>query len=247
MTALADGQPPRSVTVASVQPATQPPLPVTRDTEAGCDWLFRDYSAVPPDDARPIVTAFGRVSNLPESNFSVYFGIVGTSAILIGGAPVALNPADRASVADRVRPLLPATWPRNRVLVHAYRYQRAGGHQAIEVYAGLPVVNGTGAVPPIARISIQRHFLIDDRVAGFDSYERVSGQEERVDTEPPQLTDDNWSRSETERTVAFVSRDRGRSWERLSINVGFEGVHWIVQALRPGTPVVFHRYLYTTH
>jgi len=29
--------------------------------------------------------------------------------------------------------------------------------------------------------------------------------------------------------------------------VGWEGIHWTVQALRPGTPVVFHRFLYTHH
>ena len=61
------------------------------------------------------------------------------------------------------------------------------------------------------------------------------------------MTYENWSRSETEETVAFISRDEGHSWERLSTNGGFEGIHWIVQSLREGLPEVFHRWLYTHH
>src|SRR4029079_13597890 len=80
--------------------------------------------------------------------------------------------------------------------------------------------------PPIKRISIRRFFLIDGRLAASESYDRESGVEERADTGPPELTPENWSRSETEETVAFVSRDGGHSWERLSTNGGFEGIHW---------------------
>jgi hypothetical protein len=61
------------------------------------------------------------------------------------------------------------------------------------------------------------------------------------------LTYENWSRSETERTVAFISRDGGHSWERLSTNSGFEGIHWIVQSLRQGLPELLHRWLYIHH
>jgi hypothetical protein len=243
---LADRQALRSVVVASVQAANRSAPRPTRGRNADCDSLFRDYSAVEPDKSPANVSAFGRVSELP-SDFAVYFAFAGSDAIVIGGVPVALGPAARSQLVDIVRPMLPASWLRDRMLVHAYRYARARGHQAVELYVGLPVLNAPGSSPPIARISIQRHFLIDDRPAGFDAYERVSGQEERAETEPPELTYDNWSRSDTERTVAFVSGDNAGSWERLSTNVGFEGVHWIAQALRPGTPVIFHRFLYTTH
>jgi hypothetical protein len=71
--------------------------------------------------------------------------------------------------------------------------------------------------------------------------------EERAETTAPDLTYANWSRSQTEHTVAFISRDAGHSWERLSTDVGFEGIHWIVQSLRAGLPEVFHRWLYTPH
>ncbi len=79
-----------------------------------------------------------------------------------------------------------------------------------------------------------------------EEYERMSGREERAETEPPALTFDNWSASETERTVAFVSTDDGGSWRRLSTDIGFEGINWVSQELRDGLPV--HRwFVYTPH
>jgi hypothetical protein len=133
------------------------------------------------------------------------------------------------------------------MLVRAYRYGPASGHAIDELYVGLPTPNPAGTGPPIRRISIRRFFLIDGRLAASQEYERESGVEERVDTGPPELTYENWSRSTTEETVAFISRDEGRSWERLSTNGGSEGIHWIVQSLRKGLPELFHRWLYTHH
>ena len=89
-------------------------------------------------------------------------------------------------------------------------------------------------------------FLIGDRVLASEEYERVSGREERAETEPPELTFDNWSASETERTVAFVSTDDGGSWRRLSTDIGFEGINWVSQELRDGLPAV-RWYVYTPH
>ena len=251
--ALTERRAARPVAVARVQPASRSARDLPRRGSALCDPLFGDFHAEEPDVETVNISAFGRVSGLPEwdspdhADFFAYFAVVPSKAIVLGGVPVALGRAGRLPLLDIVSPFLPAGWPRDRILVHAYRYAGRSGHQAVELYVGLPVRNRPGASPPIARVSIQRHFLIDDVPAGFDTYERVSGQEERVDTEAPQLTFENWSRSETEATVAFVSWDNAASWERLSTNVGWEGVHWIVQALRPGTPVIFHRFLYTDH
>jgi hypothetical protein len=148
---------------------------------------------------------------------------------------------------DGIRSSLPRDWRVDRTLVRAYRYGPASGHAIDELYVGLPTLNPAGTSPPIKRISIRRFFLIDGRLTASEEYERESGMEERADTEAPELTYENWSRSETEETVAFASRDEGRSWERLSTNVGFEGIHWIVQSMREGLPELFHRWLYTHH
>jgi hypothetical protein len=143
--------------------------------------------------------------------------------------------------------LLPARWQSNAVLNHAYRYVDADSHLVVEVYLGLPILNPPVVVPPIQSIAIFRIFTADGRILASEEYERVSGREERVDTEPPQLDLDNWSASVTERTVAFLSDDLGGTWKRLSTDVGFEGINWVVQALRPGLPEEQRSFLYTPH
>ena len=141
---------------------------------------------------------------------------------------------------------LPSAWRQKDVLVHAYRYGPASGGAAIELYIGRATLNPRGVLPPIRAISIRRVFFIAGRVLASEEYERASGREERVDTEPPRLTFSNWSASETQRTVAFISGDSGASWRRLSTDVGFEGINWIAQHLRDGVPAD-RWFLYTPH
>jgi hypothetical protein len=191
--------------------------------------------------ARAKVVQFGHLSPLSGDHFDyeVFFAVPPSGAIVLGGAPTALGARDRRRLLEAVRSSLPRNWRVDRPFVRAYRYGPASDHVIDEVYVGLPTVNPAGTGPPIKRISIRRFFLIDGRLAASEAYNRESGVEERVDAGPPELTYQNWSRSETEETVAFVSRDEGHSWERLSTNGGFEGIHWIVQSLRAGLPVLF--------
>ena len=97
----------------------------------------------------------------------------------------------------------------------------------------------------IRSIEIRRFFIIDGKVLASERVDRSTGREERVDMTPPTLTRDNWTEDNPEGTVAFVSEDRGKSWQRLSTNVGFEGTWWIVQSLVPGLPKTLERYNYT--
>ena len=198
--------------------------------------------------ARARVTQFAHMS-LPKDHFDyeVFFAVPPSGAVIIGGAPTALGSRERRRLVDGIRSSLPRHWRIDRTLVRAYRYGPANGHAIVELYLGLPTLNPPGTSPPIKRILIHRFFLIDGALAASEEYERESGVEERVDTGPPELTYENWWRSETEETVAFVSRDEGLSWDRLSTNGGFEGIHWIVQSLRQGLPELFHRWLYTHH
>ena len=192
---------------------------------------------------------FTLVRVMPEGGEppALSFGMPSAGMLAVGGRATVLGESESRSLAKTAASWLPAGWESNGALVRGYQYGPADGHTVVELYVGVPTLNVPGTSPPIKAIGITRVFLVDGRPAGFDEYERASGVEERVDTKPPQLTHDNWSRSETESTVAFVSRDRGRSWERLSTNVGFEGIHWSVHALRPGTTKLFDRYLYTPH
>jgi hypothetical protein len=199
--------------------------------------------------ARANVTQLAHISPLPEEHFDyeVFFAVPPSGAIILGGAPTSLGAPERRRLLNGVRSSLPRSWRIERTLVRVYRYGPASGHVIDELYVGLPTLNPAGTSPPIKRISVRRFFLIDGRLAASEQYERESGVEERVDTDPPELTYENWSRSETEETIAFISRDGAGSWERLSTNGGFEGIHWIVQSLQEGLPELFHRWLYTHH
>jgi hypothetical protein len=243
---LAPAQKPLRVAVDAMVPWTEPST--ERRPHGDCTGAYNS-NLEDAEGARARVTQFAHISRLPEDHFDyeVFFAVPPSGAIIIGGAPSALGVQDRRRLVDGIRSSLPRNWRIDRTLVRAYRYGPANGHAIDEVYVGLPTLNPAGASPPIKRISVRRFFLIDGRLAASEAYERESGVEERADTGPPALTYENWSRSETEETVGFVSRDQGQSWERLSTNVGFEGIHWIVQSLREGLPELFHRWLYTHH
>lgn len=187
------------------------------------------------------------VPHLPEDD--AFFAVRPSTAEVVGGAPVKLADRDARRLANEVASSLPSPWPSRRMLVHAYRYVSlgGGGHEVVELYAGLPVLNALGVEPPIKSISIRRLFLVDHRLVGHEDYGRESGVEERIDTEAPQLTYEHWSWSGTERTVAFVRFENAGVWSRLSTNIGFEGINWHVHELRPGLPETFRRYLYTSH
>ena len=202
---------------------------------------WRPYRAEPP----------ARVSSLPLRGVldgEPFFAIRPANGVLVvGGAADRMPPAETARWLRQVSSSLPDDWRVPTRLAHAYRYTaRGGGPSAVELYVGLPRQKRSGGTS-IESIVIRRFFIVDGRVLASHEYDRVSGREERADMEPPSLTADNWSASETERTVAFLSRDRGRTWERLSTNVGFEGIWWIAQALRPGLPRTFEQFLYTHH
>jgi hypothetical protein len=243
---LAPAQKPLQVTVDATVPWKEPST--ERRPHGDCTGAYKS-ELEDSAGARAKVTQFAHISPLPGEHFdsNVFFAVAPSGALVLGGAPSALGAQERRRLVSGVRSSLPRSWRVDRTLVRAYRYGPAGGHAICELYVGLPTLNPAGTSPPIKRISIRRFFLIDGRLAASEAYERKSGADERVDTEPPQLTYENWSRSETEETVAFISRDEGSSWERLSTNGGFEGIHWIVQSLRGGLPEIFHRWLYTPH
>ena len=244
---LAPAQKPLLARVDAMVPWKEPPT--ERRPHGDCTGAYQsrlEDSRGLQTDAR--VTQLGHVS-LPDDHFDyeVFFAVPRSNAIILGGTSTALGAQDRRRLLNVVQSSLPSNWRDGRTLARAYRYGPANGHTIVELYVALPTLNPAGISPPIKRISIRRFFLIDGRVAASNEYERESGVEERVDTAPPELTYENWSRSETEQTVAFISRDEAHSWERLTTDSGFEGIHWIVQSLREGLPELFHRWLYTYH
>jgi hypothetical protein len=182
-----------------------------------------------------------------ELHDEVVFAIRDSGSLrVLGGRPVRLSDAAAQRWFRAAGSSLTARWREKGVLVHAYRYGSSGSRAAVELYVGRPALNPSGAAAPIREIAIRRLFFIGDQLFATEDYQRTSGAEERVDTEPPQLTFTNWSRSDTEQTVAYISTDSGQAWRRLSTDIGFEGINWVVQLLGDGLPTE-RIYAYTPH
>jgi hypothetical protein len=193
----------------------------------------------------------GTIARVPlapsPSEDEVRFAVRETADLrVVGGEFIQLSAPQAGRFVRAAGAALSGVWRAKSVLVHAYRYEGAGGRVATELYVGRPVLNPLGSATPIRDISIRRLFFIDGKLLATEDYHRTSGEEERVDTEPPQLTFSNWSRSDTEQTVAYIITNAGTSWRRLSVDIGFEGINWVVQSLSNGLPVE-RIYAYTPH
>ena len=68
--------------------------------------------------------------------------------------------------------------------------------------------------------------------------------EERVDT-APELNTDNWADT-TDTAVGFISLNEGKDWDVLLVDVGWEGINYVIQRLNDST-ILYNRSLYTYH
>jgi hypothetical protein len=170
-----------------------------------------------------------------------------TDALVIGGPPRSVGPAEVEGLTKVIWDTLPVSFHTQSLLKQAKRYGPVAGHDAVELYLGLAALNEPGTSPTIRSIAIQRVFFVDGQPLATQEFERTSGEEERVDSGAPELEPDNWFQSDNEKTLGFLSHTKGASWERLATNVGFEGVWWVAETLQPGTPRAFEVFLYLYH
>jgi hypothetical protein len=126
-----------------------------------------------------------------------------------------------------------------------FRYG-SGGNELLEVYLGRPWFNDGHGEAPIDSIHILHLYLRNGEELSSDDETRVSGQEEHVDLEPPQLNGENWFRSSIE-TLGFISLDEGKSWLYINRDTGFEGIDWRIRDLSEPSPLLWDCYLYTPH
>lgn len=249
LVAIVPGKDPANVTVEELRPWTGRAAGGPRRPATDCmHWFEEEVTDGSGNRIRLTpVKSLARVS-IASDDWETFFALeLQPVRLIIAGAPRVVGASERRRLFETVRPTLPASWTPARTLLRAQRYGPTGGHEVIELWVGWPTRNPQGVTPSIKHVAIRRFFLVDGRVAASDDYERTSGVEEHADIEPPELTNDAWSVPQGETTVAFVSSDRGASWERLSTNVGFETTIWQVHSLREGMPLVFGRDLYTHH
>ena len=116
----------------------------------------------------------------------------------------------------------------------------------LEVYLGRPFYNEGHGEAPIDSIHILCIYLYKGKELSSNAEVRVSGEEEHVDLEPPQLNGENWFRTSIE-TLGFISLDEGKSWLCIDRDTGFEGIDWRVWRLSEPSRLLWDCYLYTAH
>lgn len=93
-------------------------------------------------------------------------------------------------------------------------------------------------------VEICRFFLDEKRILKSEKISRTTGEDERVDT-APELDNDNWADT-TDSAIGFISLNEGKDWDVLLVDVGFEGINYVIQRLN-GDFVHFSKSLYTYH
>ena len=167
------------------------------------------------------------------------------SALVIGGMGQPLGGRELAQIEARCASLLPSEFSSSRLLMAGQRFESSPDHALVELFLGRPF-GGAQPGEAIDSLHVVRAFLHNGTVLCFEQFSRVSGQEERADTEAPQLTSTNWFENWDD-TLGFVSFDRGSTWTRISFAPGFEGLAWGITKLTHGMPGLWSFYLYTRH
>ena len=168
------------------------------------------------------------------------------TAILIGGQRAPMGEAEIERL--RIRLDSSARWEyRGKGTLRAgFRYRSPEGNEVLELHLGRPFYNDGHGEAPIDSIHILHLYLHGGKELASESEIRVSGQEEHVDLEPPQLDRGNWFVTSIE-TLGFISLDRGKTWLHLDRDTGFEGINWRVWGMSASSPLLWDYYLSTPH
>jgi hypothetical protein len=167
-------------------------------------------------------------------------------ARVVGGKGVRLRPAELTKLAMRVRPRLSRRFDGPDILLSGLRFEQVNGVGITRLFLGRPFYRRTGTGAPIDSIQICEAFVDGDSLLATEEYSRVSGELERAETEPPELDVENWHEVQRQ-TIGFFRLERDKAWRHLTVDVGFEGINWMVVGLSPGMPIQQHYYLYTSH
>ena len=209
----------------------------------GCFWGLRAFAA-------PFRLAHLDPEGAPAADDGsgaplVIEGLAAT-AIRIGSDGSPLDPAELGRLKIQLDSSSRREFSGAKTLCAGIRYHPVEGHTLTEVYFGYPFYHRGIGEAPIDSIHILRLVLHNGREISFQQWIRISGQEEHVDQEPPQLDENNWWQTSVE-TLGFLSLDGGRSWLRLDRDGGFEGIDWAVWRLSGEDQLLWDLYLYTAH
>ena len=206
-------------------------------SEIGCYWALKGPDA-------PL-----RIAKLPEGslgNMGLALYDLPTSAIAMGGAATELTDPEVAEYLRLLPTLVRAECAAEQPLYVGKRYGPVRGHEFVEFFVGAPHYADSDEGSVIDSIRICKFFLHNRRPVEQQEIFRSRYVLEHVDTAAPELTVSNWTET-PERTLGFVSRDGGESWQRLTVDPGFEGILYAVRTLGSELPPEYERYHYTPH
>jgi hypothetical protein len=205
----------------------------------GCYWYLRDADRL---------RSLARYEPAKSTDEDLPLAIEGlpSSARVLGGYGVPLDQEELDGLLGRIAKSVPPAFSRSRILRVGNRYGSREGEELVELFLGKPAYRTRGAAAPIDSVEICHLFLREGRVLATERFSRISGREEHADAEPPQLDLGNWFQYPVE-TVGYLSLDCGATWDRLSVNPGFEGIHWAIWRIDQGLPLLWDSYVYTRH
>jgi hypothetical protein len=129
-------------------------------------------------------------------------------------------------------------------LIKSFYYAPVQHHQIVEIFIGIPTylkeTSPEGAT--IDSIHISKYTFDNMRLIATEEFDRASDVEEHVDLPPDALDKETWWDTDDE-PIGFLSLDAGKTWQRLTINEGFEGMKYLIQTLGLKNPE-FEGYLY---
>jgi hypothetical protein len=163
-------------------------------------------------------------------------------AMTIGGDRSSLTAQDLQQFSQDLQASVPAGFSAMNVLRAGWRYSSPPAGEITEVLLGRPF----GSRAPYDSIQLCALFVRGGHVLAVDQFSRATGVEERVDTEAPTLDEKNWFDVQ-EQTIGYFSLDKGATWKRITLDVGFEGYLWTIRTLSDGMPEDWNHYLYTAH
>jgi hypothetical protein len=161
---------------------------------------------------------------------------------VIGGDFKRLDEQTLHRILRGIEQSIPTGFRGTNVLRAGRRFRSGPRDEIVEILLGKPF----GASEPFDSVQICAVTTLNGRVVDTGYQSRVTGVEERVDTEAPTLDRNSWFEIQEE-SIGFFSTDSGASWNRIVVNVGFEGIAWTIHRLSKGSPLLWDHYLYIPH
>ncbi|OVE76492.1 hypothetical protein BVX98_05800 [bacterium F11] len=144
----------------------------------------------------------------------------------------------------KVKKWLPVKIPDSQLVLSGVWYKNDTGKQIGEINVGKAEYDQVDKDKMI-KVHVYKFFLNKGTIVGMSDFARATDKPEHADTAPPELTEDTWASRDL--TSGFVSLDKEKTWQRLSIDTGFEGISYLITTIGKDNHQDYFQYHYTPH